>query len=171
MQPLEVGADRLDRVHAGFDIGRDQMCHDLGVGLALEGASLGDEFVAQRLEILDDAVVYERDLAGRMRVGIVLRRRAVRGPAGVGDADQAGQRFRIQLARQIVELAFGAAAFELAVVDRADAGRVIAAIFEPPQPGHQPLRNVFLAHNADNAAHRPYAPPEFNRAWPMFEPR
>ena len=42
---------------------------------------------------------------------------------------------------EIVELALGAAAVELAVVDRADAGAVIAAIFEPLQPVEQPLRD------------------------------
>ena len=48
---------------------------------------------------------------------------------------------RRQLAREIVELAFGAAAGELAMVDRADAGAVIAAIFEALEPIEQPLRD------------------------------
>ncbi len=49
-----------------------------------------------------------------------------------------------QLARKIVELAFGAAALELAILHGADSGAVIAAIFEPLQPVEQsrarPLR-------------------------------
>ena len=50
--------------------------------------------------------------------------------------------FSAELAREIVELALGAAALELAIVDRADAGGVIAAIFEPLEPVEQPLRDV-----------------------------
>ncbi len=53
----------------------------------------------------------------------------------------AGQRLCAELAREIVELALGAAALELAVVDRADAGAVIAAIFEPLEAVEQPLRD------------------------------
>jgi hypothetical protein len=79
----------------------DQVGDDLGVGLALEHVALGFERGAQRLVVFDDAVVHQRDAAGaralrigagavaEMRVGVVHRRRAVRGPARVGDAGQA----------------------------------------------------------------------------------
>ena len=59
----------------------------------------------------------------------------------------------VELAREIVELALGAAALEPAVDDRADAGAVIAAIFEPPQPVHQPRRNLLAPDNPDNPTH------------------
>ena len=65
----------------------------------------------------------------------------------------AGQRRRGELALQIVELALGAAALEPAVVDRAEAGRIIAAIFEPLEPVEQPLRDVAGSDDPDNSAH------------------
>jgi hypothetical protein len=58
-----------------------------------------------------------------------------------------------KLARQIVELPLGAATLELPVVDRADPGRIIAAIFEPLQPVEQPLRDVARADNSNDSTH------------------
>jgi hypothetical protein len=77
-----------------------------------ELAAVGDQLVAQRLEILDDAVVDQRHRPGDVRMGIADRRRAVRRPARVGDADVAAERLGRQLAREIVELALGPAALE-----------------------------------------------------------
>jgi hypothetical protein len=57
------------------------MRDDLGVGLALEATAARGQLLAKRLEVLDDAVVDERDLGGGMRVRVVRRRRAVRRPA------------------------------------------------------------------------------------------
>ena len=54
---------------------------------------------------------------------------------------------------EIVELALGPAAFEPAVDDRADAALIIAAIFEPPQPLHEPLGDFVAADYADDSAH------------------
>ncbi len=99
----------------------DEMGDDLAVGLALEAAALGLHLLAQRLEILDDAVVDDGDAVDDVRMGVADRRRAVRRPAGVGDADLAGQRLRGERAGEIVELALGAAALEPAVDDRAEA--------------------------------------------------
>ena len=50
------------------------------------------QLAAQLGEILDDAVVDEGDAVGGMRMGVALGRGAVRGPAGVADADRAGER-------------------------------------------------------------------------------
>ena len=51
---------------------------------------------AQLAEILDDAVMHDRDAVGGVRMGVALGRLAVGGPAGMADADIAGER----LARQ-----------------------------------------------------------------------
>ena len=102
--------DRVLRRRAALDLARDEVADDLGVGLALELAALGDQLVAQRLEVLDDAVVDQRDAADDVRVGVADGRRAMRRPARVGDAGAAGQRLRRELAREIVELALGAPA-------------------------------------------------------------
>ena len=145
MQPLQGRRDRGARIGAALDLAADQMRDHFGVGLAGEGAAVGDQLLAQRPEILDDAVMDQGDLVGRVRMGIVAGRRAVGRPARVRDADLARQRVRGELAREIVELALGAAPFELAVDDRADPGRIIAAIFEPPEALDQPVGNLITA--------------------------
>ena len=54
--------------------------------------ALGDQYAsAQRLEILDDAVVDDDDVADDVRVRIVLGRRAVRRPARMRDAGEPGE--------------------------------------------------------------------------------
>ncbi len=63
----------------------------------------------------------DSDITDEMWMGIAHRRRAMRGPAGVGDADIAGKRVLVEHLFQIEEFAFGAAAVELAVIDRGDA--------------------------------------------------
>ena len=63
------------------------------------------------------------------------------------------ERIGRELAREIVELALGPPALELAIIDRADARGIITAIFEPLQPIEQPLRDVRRADNPDNPAH------------------
>ena len=138
---------------AALDFARDEMADHFGVGLALELATFGDQLVAERLEILDDPVVDQRDRPDDVRMRIADRRRAVRRPACVRDADAAVQRLRLELAREIVELALGAPADELAVVDRADTGGIVAAIFEALQPVEQPLSDVRFPDNSDNPAH------------------
>ena len=57
-----------------------------------EHVALRDQLRAQRLEILDDAVVHDGDLAaGQMRMRVDRRRRAVRGPARVRNAGAGGE--------------------------------------------------------------------------------
>ena len=55
---------------------------------------------------------------GGVRMGVVVGRRAMRRPAGMRDADRAGQRMRRELAREVVELALGAPPLDRAVDDR-----------------------------------------------------
>ncbi len=83
------------------------MRHDFAVCLAQEVASVGDQFVAQYFEILDDPIVDQRYWPGDMRVSIADRRRAVRRPACVRDTDFAAQWIGVEFALQIVELALG----------------------------------------------------------------
>ncbi len=51
----------------------------------------------------------------------------------------------VEPTREVGELAFGAAALDAAVDQGRDAGRIIAAIFEPAQPFDQPRRDRSLA--------------------------
>src|SRR5438067_8165434 len=129
------------------------MADDLGIGFALELSALGNQLVAQRLEILDDPVVDQRDVPDDVRVRIPDRRRAVGRPARVRNAGDTVQRLLGQLVREIVELALGAPPLELAPFDRADAGRVITAIFEPLEPVEQPLRDIAGTDDPNNSTH------------------
>ena len=95
---------------------------------------------AQLGVVLDDAVVDHADAPGAVRVGVALGRRAMRRPAGMADAGRAAQRRRVQHRGQVAELALGAAALDMAVDQRGDAGAVIAAIFQAPQRLQQQRR-------------------------------
>ncbi len=152
-QPLQRGLGRLDRRQAPIEVVADQVQHRLGVGLGLEGVALGGELVAQLLEVLDDAVVHDGDAIVHVRVGVALDRLAVRGPARVAEAGAPLQGMVGEPQLQVLELALGAPAIEMAVLDGGDTCRVIAAIFEPPQRVDEIARHRLLPENADDAAH------------------
>ncbi len=122
---------RFDRLDALLQQIVDQMQNDLGIGLGLEDRPLFFERFAQLAEILDDAVVNHGDAFGRMRMRIVLGRLAVSCPAGVPDPGVAFERFGSQPLFEVLQLALGAAAREVAAFERGDACGIIAAIFEP----------------------------------------
>ena len=67
--------------------------------------------------------------------------------------DLPAQRVMHQQVGQVDQLAHRAAAVELAVVHRGDAGGVIAAIFQPLQRLDQQGGNLVIAQNTDDAAH------------------
>ena len=140
----------------------DQLGHDLGVGLGREAVALGGQLGAQVLEVLDDAVVHDRDPAGLVRMGVVLGRRAMGRPAGVADAGHAGERLGLERALEIGELALGAAAVDPAPDQGRDAGAVVAAVLEPPERIEQQRRGRLAAEDTDDAAHGSGAP--VNRA-------
>ena len=146
---------RLNRVVARPQFAGDEMGDDFGVGVAGEGGAFGDQLFLQLAIILDDAVMHDRDVVGHVRVGVRFGRLAVRGPAGMADAGLAEQRRRFQPRLEIAQLAFGAAAAELALLNRGDAGGIVAAIFQPLQRIDQLAGDRSFAENANNAAHQP----------------
>ena len=89
---LEAGDDTAERGgEAALSLEvlpAQQLGGDLGVGLALEGVAVGEQFVAQNGEVLDDAVVDQGDAAVGAEVGmrVDVGGAAVRRPAGVADA-------------------------------------------------------------------------------------
>src|SRR4029453_9205689 len=136
-----------------LDFPRDQMTNNFGIRLALELAALREKLIAQRLEILDESIVYQGHRANDVRVCVADRRRAVGRPACVGYAGDAVERVRLKLARQIIELAFRSPPFEPAIIDCADAGRIVAAIFQPLEAVEQPLSDIGLPDDSNNSAH------------------
>ncbi len=99
---------------------------DLGIGLGRECVALRGQFLAQRLEILDDAVVHDGEARRGVRMGVRFVRLAVGRPARVADADRARQRRRRELRLEVLELALGAPALDPAVFERRDPGRIVA---------------------------------------------
>ncbi len=149
---------RLDRRDAALEQIVDQMHHDLGVGLGREHRALGLEFRAQFAEILDDAVMHHGDAFGGVRMGIVLGRPAMGGPAGVPDAGVAAERLGLEPGLEVLQLALGAPPRQSAVLQRSDPRGIVAAIFEPLQRIHQLLRDRSASKNADDAAHAVQCP-------------
>ena len=129
------------------------MRDDFGVGLAGEFRALLFQHLPQFAKILDDAVMDHGDVVGGVRMGVVLGRLAMGGPAGMADAGMARERFGPQPRFEILQLAFGAAAVEMIAFQRGDACGIVAAIFQPLERIHQLLRDRTASQNADNAAH------------------
>src|SRR6266700_2160625 len=97
----------------------------LGIGLGSEFRALLLQLLAQLAEVLDDAVVHDRQPVGGMRMGVVLVRPAVSGPSGMADADHALERSTAQLGLELPQLALCAPARQAALLKRGDAGGVI----------------------------------------------
>ena len=152
-QTRQHGLDRVLRVRPVLDLAREQMRDHFGVGIAFQHAAFAAQFGAQFLVVLDDAVVHHREMLGRVRVGILLVRSAVGRPAGMRDPDLSRRGTVLQFLDQIGELAFGAAAHEIAVMDGADPRAVIAAIFHPPEAVDEPIRDRAAADDTDDSAH------------------
>jgi hypothetical protein len=68
------------------------MGNDLSIGIGAELRPRPLQLLTQLTKVLDDPIVDNREALGRMRVGIILGRPAVRRPASVADADRAGER-------------------------------------------------------------------------------
>ncbi len=154
----------------------DQVDDGFGVGLAAEVVAARQQLGAQRFMVFDDAVVHQGDAAGplgavvgvrahaEVRVRVGHRRRAMRGPAGVGDAGQALQPFGFALRRQVGHARDAAGApqrtgrrAQAGTVHRHAAG-VVATVFQPLQALHQDGNDVARGDRADDAAHMSFLP-------------
>ena len=166
-----VGRDDRDREHAGQQLHRlanrffqrnlvpvavgaevllDQVGDDFGVGLGAELVAFVDQLLLQADIVLDDAVVHDDDLAGAvaMRMSVLFGGTAVRGPASVADAVGAVERLQPDDLFQVAQLAFGAAHLQaFAVAGDRDAGRVVAAILQPPQAIDDDRHDSLLARH------------------------
>ena len=130
----------------------------LGVGLRDERIALPDETLAQRLEVLDDAVVNHGDLAVRgVRVRVRGRGRAVRRPARVRDARQTFDPCRLGLRGEVRDAGRGDEPGEARrarrSVDDRESGGVVAAILEAADAVDQDRNDVARRGRADDAAH------------------
>ena len=117
---LERLADGVDELRPVLHVFFDEMRDDLGVRLGLELVPDLLQPLLDREEVLDDAVVDDHDLAGAvaMRMGVVLVRLAVRGPARVAHAERAFERRALQLGFEVRQLPLGAHDFDAVAVRR-----------------------------------------------------
>ena len=152
-QLFERGRHRLGRLFALFHLAGDQMRHHFGIGLATEFRTVLGKPFAQLAEILDDAIMRDGDTVGGVRMRVALGRLAVRRPAGMADADIAGQRLAREPFFQRGELALGAAAAERAVIERGDAGGVVAAVFQALERLDQMAGDRLASDDSDDPAH------------------
>src|SRR5436190_14481448 len=131
------------------------MGYDFRVRLGLELVAEGLEALLDREEVLDDPVVDDHHLAGAvaMRMGVVLVRLAVRGPAGVAHAERALERLVAELGLEVRELAFRAHHFHAVSVDDGDAGAVVTAVLQLFQSSDEDRHHVTCAYVSDDSAH------------------
>src|SRR5262249_47543829 len=104
-EPRQRRRHRLGGRVAVLHLVRHQMGDNLGVGIGAELRASLFQLVAKLAKILDDAVVDHGEALGRMRVRVVFGRSAVGRPAGVADADRAGERLPREPGFEIAQLA------------------------------------------------------------------
>src|SRR5208283_177313 len=134
----------------------DEVCDHLGVSLGTELVALFDQLSLQADIVLDDAVMDDNDLSGAVavRVGILLGRTPVCGPARVADAVGAVERLQADDLFQVAQLALGAPHLQaVTIAANRNAGGVIAAIFEATQAIKDDRYNAFIPNVSNNAAH------------------
>ena len=138
---------------AFFEFVLDDKRGNLGIGLGRKHIAFGGEFLPERPEILDDAVMDHRKPRRGVRMGVGFRRLAMRRPARVADPDRPAERRRRKLRLEVLELALGAAPLQLAVLERRHASGIVAAIFEPLQRIDNRTRDRAGPENPDNSTH------------------
>ena len=137
----------------------DQVGDHFGVGLAGEHVAERGQFGAQLVVVFDDAVVDQRDARrffGRrkVRVRIVRQRRAMRRPAGVGDAGEAFHAGTAHLGFEVGHARGAARTLQPAVEVQRDAAGIVAAVLEALEAFEQNRGDVTLRYCSDDAAHR-----------------
>ena len=133
------------------------MREHLGVGVGFEFVAGGEQFLFERVVIFDDAIVNDGDFAGlvELRMGIFVRGRAVRGPAGVADAEISLDRFGFQKpCESLADFSHFLANEQIAAAHQSHARAVVAAIFQPPQSFEQDGRGRLFTDVSNDAAHK-----------------
>ena len=108
----------------------------------------------------DDAVLHDGELAvvAHVRVGVCLRRRAMRCPARMAEADITVKVATVmRFGQQILNLAAGLGKLDRAAVEHGDAGRVIAAVFELLQPFEKDRRSLLRADVSNDSTHSQFS--------------
>ena len=134
-----------------------EMGDGLGIGLRAEHVTGRLELGAQLDEVLDDAVVDDRQLPGAVHVGmgIEIVGATMRGPAGMAQSGRGRGCITFERLAQHRELAGPLLDEEIAGPgDEGDTSRVVAAILQAGEPLQQQRCCFVMADVADDAAHR-----------------
>src|SRR5690606_18647503 len=129
---------------------------DLGIGLRLERVAERGQAFALLFVVLDDAVVHQRHALADVRVRVEFGDAAVRGPAGVADAQVGVETLRAGRSLHFGDApgaAHAADVVALAPVDHCDAGRVVAAVFEALEALDEDGNHIAIRDRANDAAH------------------
>ena len=162
LEPAQHGQHRCDEVAGGVTVSvlaGDQLHGDLAVGVAGELHPDRLELAAQRGEVLDDAVVDDRDLHGgvAVRVCVAIGRSAMSGPAGMPQACVPAQHRRgggVQRGFQVDQSAGPAAHRQSAVaVEQGDPGGVVAPVFHSAQRANQHIASGTVSDVANDSTH------------------
>ena len=155
-RPFDFG-DGLE--YGGLEVAGVETCnqvrHNFGIGLGLEFDPVGDELGLEACVVLDDAVVDNGNLAvvAHVRVRVLDGRSAVRGPAGVCDADGALWRVHLELVFKFLDLAGSLYCLDGPVVNKGDTRTVVTAIFQFLEPADENGQGFVCANIGDNSAH------------------
>ena len=149
-----VGSPAAVRREPGVVAG-DEVAEHLGVGLRLEGETLPGEERLHGFVVLDDSVMDEDEspVAAAVRMGVGLGHAAVGCPARMTNAGGAGEPVPGGFADQALHPAQLPGDDEPAILGNAEAGGVIAAIFEPLQSFEEDGSRFLPAGIAYNSAH------------------
>ena len=151
-------AHGLGKLQSLLDLHLDQVGEDLGVGLGAELVPRPRQRLLQLEMVFDDPVVDHRHAAVLVRVRVLVGRLAVRGPAGVADAGGALRHRLAEALLQIRQLALGPHHRQAVVAEDGDAGRIVSAVLQLPQPLDQQACALLLPHVSHDAAHDPGSP-------------
>ena len=134
----------------------DEVGQDFGVGLGAEAVPGFEQWGAQGLVVLDDAVVDQRQPPRLVivRVSVFVGGPPVRGPAGVGNTDVARRRRLGQQVGEGLDAPGTLAGFEPSAVDGDQPGGIVAPVFQPPQTIEQDGGRVCFADVADDSTHK-----------------
>ncbi len=138
-----------------------QVGDDLGVGLRAQRVTALGELRPQLGEVLDDAVVDDRDLRGvvQVGVGVGVRRSAVGGPPGVADSGgTAGERGLGERLLEVGELSGPLVGGEAPLPVGAKGldghtGGVVPPVLQPLQACDYYVKSGLSAHISNNSAH------------------
>ena len=108
--------------------------------------------------IFDDAIMYDSNtIVAGMRMGIVLARRSMRGPTGMRNPPISLHLLLRDQFGQHTDPANAAHALQTSLcrimLHHGESGRIITAVFEPPQPIQNDGNGLTLADVADDSTH------------------